>query len=95
MFMASVVTESLVNTLFYFAIFFLVMSFIFAHLSFPFKMIGNILKHPTYVERTDLTTTFRTINEWGVIAFLDGALMVITLVILVFLRLTWKKCSRR
>ncbi len=93
--MVSVVTESLVNTLFYFAIFFLVMSFIFAHLSFPFKMIGNILKHPAYVERTDLTTTFRTINEWGVIAFLDGALMVITLVILVFLRLTWKKGSRR
>lgn len=90
--MMSNVTRGVLDVLFYFAIFFLVMGFVIAHLSFPFKMVGNVMKNPApYVESGEIKNVYQSLNQWGIITFLDGSLVAVAIVILVFLRFSWKK----
>lgn len=91
--MRSAMSSAVIDTLFYFVIFLLVLGFIATHASLPFKLIGSMLKNPgVYAERTEINDIFRTLNEWGIITFIDGALMIIALVVALFMRFTWKRC---
>ena len=89
--MTSEMSEAIMDTLFYFGIFAIVIAFIFLHLSFPVKLLGNIIKDPGYAEEHDVSASISLMNQWGYITFFDGTIMIIGLVTLVSLRFLWKR----
>lgn len=93
--MTSDVSEAIIDTLFYLGIFAIVIGFIFVHLSFPVKLLGNIIKDPMYAEEHDVGASVSLMNQWGYITFFDGTILIIGLVTLVALRFLWKRAIQK